>query len=148
MRSPRLRRTVYRRTVTEGGDSFDLVVTRERNGNAVFRTGANEAPVMIAWLFDQTEAVDHVLGHLYSSHPPERQNLFPKGSISQPEEELERIVYKRELIDGHLLVITREMNGCLLLAFGKDSDHLWVYGMYPDSTTAIDELDRRTRNRF
>ncbi len=143
-----LRRVIYRCTVTDDDGTYDLIVTRERNGSGVFLLDLDKPPVLDAWFFCPREAVDHVLGHRIAHRPQPGVDLRWPDSSAKSKDELKRVVYERELRGERTLVVTREINGYLLSLFAKADNRVLVYGLHPDPTSAIDDLVKRTRHIY
>lgn len=148
MSGPQLRRVIYRCTVIEDDGQYDLVVTRERNGASVFLLEVDESPKLDAWFFNQHEAINHVLIRRIAIRPQSGDNRLLAGSSIKRKDEIRRIVYERGIHGDRVIVVTRETNGYLLSIFANTEDRVWVYGIHPDSTSAINDLVKLTRHHY
>lgn len=145
-----LRRITYRRQFSARDDStFELVVTRERNGDGVFRLEGDATPVLVGWSFVAYCAVEAVLQGMVEHRPSDHQDIRIRGGSEKCGAiAVESIVFEREVRNETKLTVTREANGYLLTCSTRTDDLPFVYSMHADSTSAIEALHARARNHW
>ena len=145
-----LRRIVYRRLFSEPGDNtFELVVTRETNGDGIFRLEGDTPPSLVGWSFVAFRAIEAVLQGMVEHRPSEHQDIRISGASEKCHAiALQSVVFEREVRNEMKLTVTREANGYLLTCSSRTDALPFVYSMHADSTSAIEALNMRARNHW
>lgn len=150
MTTSTLRRIIYRRKFSEDDETtFELIVTRERNGDGIFRLEGDAPPVLVGWSFVAYWATEAVLQGAIDHRPRDHQDIRVRddpaavGAIA-----LESIVFERAVRGDLKLTVTREANGYLLTCSTRPNEPPFVYSMHTDSTSAIEALSARARNQW
>lgn len=152
MTSNDLRRIVYSmETSSSVGEANHLVVTQECNGAAAYSLGNDAGIQLVGWGPDPSPLVDAVLWGDVPTVVTRPEMIFrPEGSF-KVSDELKWVVYRKEIQplgkQELLFVVTRELNGCVLFCYTNGNDRPLVYGRYPNSTAAIDDLVKRLNSR-